>query len=480
MTGPWAKYQPQPYTEDDGPWSKFKAAPVLAPEKDQSRIAPEPMSAAETADDYANEIGGGLTQGAFNLAGAFGDAREFQKGVVDWGGQKLGFTPETTGTVNKVLQYANPLTAFAPTSEDLTPEVVANRPRSEDTGARIAGGAAELLPSMAVGPGRAIPKGAQILATAGATELAGPYGGLAAALLTGGKGKAPSKGPTTAALKAKTDSLYAASRADQTQIPSETFTGIVDRVGDRAVQSNIDQDLSPGAFTALKKTVAREGQPMTPDDIDQARQVLKMGGGSLNANDRRITREMVKAFDEGVDDAAVGNFKEARAANKAFKRSEMVDELNAGIDLRASQFTQSGKENAIRTEFRQLARNKNKMRQFDAETQAAIRKVAEGGSIENALRWLGKFAPTSVVSAIPSLMTAGGGLSLLGPAGLAAGAGLAGAGIAGRLAASGLTSRNKKVAEALIKGHANPRKAPGRHDALARALIGGGAAYPRD
>ena len=46
---------------------------------------------------------------------------------------------------------------------------------------------------------------------------------------------------------------------------------------------------------------------------------------------------------------------------------------------RAAQFSGSGFENALRTEFRNLAQNPKRLRGFSAEEQAAIRRVARGG-----------------------------------------------------------------------------------------------------
>jgi hypothetical protein len=82
--------------------------------------------------------------------------------------------------------------------------------------------------------------------------------------------------------------------------------------------------------------------------------------------------------------------------------------------IRAGQFSGSGFENALRTEFRGLALNQKRIRGFTRAERAAIEKVASGGPIANALRFVGKFAPRGVIS---TAIAAGGGAVIGGPLG---------------------------------------------------------------
>ena len=96
------------------------------------------------------------------------------------------------------------------------------------------------------------------------------------------------------------------------------------------------------------------------------------------------------------------------------RKGEMLEGLVDRAGIRAGQFSGSGFENAIRTEFRGLALNPKRMRGFTQAEIAAIRRVAEGGPIANALRFVGKFAPRGVIS---TAITAGGGAAIGGPLG---------------------------------------------------------------
>jgi len=149
-----------------------------------------------------------------------------------------------------------------------------------------------------------------------------------------------------------------------------------------------------------------------------------------------------KAIVSGDSAKAIASLKKARELNRKYRRSEMVDSMWEAAGLRAGQFSVSGRENAIRTEFRQLglrlARNKNLRRLFTKEERDAIGKVANPGNLENNLRNLGKLAPKG------TLPIFGGGMAVAsdpGGLGLVAG-GLFGLGSLSHLAASGLTNLN--------------------------------------
>lgn len=86
-----------------------------------------------------------------------------------------------------------------------------------------------------------------------------------------------------------------------------------------------------------------------------------------------------------------------------------------------------------------------RMRTFTAEEQAAIKRVAQGGKLENVLPMFGKFAPTDSVSAA---MSGGAGFVAGGPAGATA---PPLTGVLSRRAAANLIMRNATAAQALMR-----------------------------
>ena len=153
-------------------------------------------------------------------------------------------------------------------------------------------------------------------------------------------------------------------------------------------------------------------------------------------------------------------------ARKLWSQASKADTIETLIDrakLSAPNFSGSGMENAIRTEFRALAKNEKKMRLFTDDEQDAIRKVAMGGPVENAMRMIGKFAPTGVVS---SGLSSGAGYMLGGPVGAAA---VPAAGFGARQLATMLTMRNAQKASELMRGTQPSAMAP-QPGAIAKAL----------
>lgn len=99
--------------------------------------------------------------------------------------------------------------------------------------------------------------------------------------------------------------------------------------------------------------------------------------------------------------------------------------------------------------------NKKRLRGFTKEEQAAIKKVAMGGKVDNAMRQLGKLAPTGVIS---GAISGSAGYAVGGPVGAVA---LPAAGAWARRVATNRTMRNVDDAKNLVLGNQpTPKDAP--------------------
>jgi hypothetical protein len=248
-------------------------------------------------------------------------------------------------------------------------------------------------------------------------------------------------------------------------VSENSLKGLKTRIVSMAKKEGIDKDLHPDASAALKRIVQSKGD-LTLTELETLRKVAKDAQGSIKPSDKRLAGKIVDELDDYIDnlgdaDVVAGDatkikaLKEARSLYSRAKKSEVIEELMQRAQDSASQFSGSGLENSIRTQFRSLAKNKKQMRMFTAEEQAAIRKVAQGGPIENAARFVGKFAPTGVVSGV---LSGGAGVAIGGPFGAA----LPLAGLGGRSLATRLTLRNVKAADELM------RRGPAGSNALAK------------
>lgn len=136
--------------------------------------------------------------------------------------------------------------------------------------------------------------------------------------------------------------------------------------------------------------------------------------------------EKIDEFEESLGDADIvsGNpaaataFKEARALNQRLAKARTIQKLFDDAELAVgANYTVAGMDTALRQQFRALAKNDKKLRGFTAAEKAAIRKVALGGPLQNALRTLGKFDPTS--GGMLPFLAGIGSFGAAGPGGLA-------------------------------------------------------------
>lgn len=279
--------------------------------------------------------------------------------------------------------------------------------------------------------------------------------------------------PTIAELSAKATSLYDRARQAGVQIAGDSWERAVGRMAHAASQGGINRNLHPKAMGVLRDMLKTRGAPLSLDDAEQWRRVLKGVGKSLDPDERRIGKILVEQFDRwqgslkaadvlaGEPEKAVGYLREARQIWQRVKKGELLGDMIANAELGKSKFTQAGVENALRAEFRRLAKNANKMRMFSKEERAAIIDVANGKPFRNAMQRLGKFAPKGVVS---TALGGGGGAmagSLLGLDPVTSGLATMGAGSVGHWAATkGTQAAAREAQEMMLRGFALPPPSP--------------------
>lgn len=261
--------------------------------------------------------------------------------------------------------------------------------------------------------------------------------------------------PSRDALRDAASKAYRRADESGAVITAESFTKAKEGIAATLRKEGVDPTLHPDATAALKRIMEEEG-PVSIQKLETLRKIAKDAEGSIKPADRRLAGEIVDAIDEfsesltakdmsaGTPEAAAA-LKEARNFYSRAKKAGELDELVRRAELSAPNFSASGMENALRTEFRALAKNERRMRLFTAEERAAIERVAKGGPVENVLRMLGKMAPTGVVS---GALSSGAGFLTGGPVGAVA---LPATGAAARYAATRMTLQNAARANELMR-----------------------------
>lgn len=306
----------------------------------------------------------------------------------------------------------------------------------------------------------------------------------------GGKG-APA--PTAEEIKNAAQQAYKRADSAGLVLKPQEFATIADDVTATVTQSGFHPRIHPKVNAALREL--QKGKAMKPSlgNIELLRRTLGSAAKSIEPDERRIASIAIERLDDLMENIqpnqvasgraadATGALKEARALWARNRKAETIQQMMERATNRASQFSGSGFENAMRTEFRQLAQNPKRMRSFSKEEQEAILKVVRGGKLDNALRWMGKFAPTGVVSTgLASGIGAGAGSSM-GPIGAGIGAVVLPAlGAMARSGATKATGANINAVDDLIrrgyKAGPTPRQL-GIEEAIRRLLqVQGGPA----
>lgn len=195
-------------------------------------------------------------------------------------------------------------------------------------------------------------------------------------------------------------------------------------------------------------------QPMNPTQMQTVREVLGDLPSTASNKERRLANMMLEEFDAWADPLAP-QLPEARNIASRYLNAEKVQRAHDLAEARASQLSQSGMENALRTEFRGLDRDivKGKDRASSQALQDAIMAVSRGTPASNFARGAGKLAPTGPLSiglgtvAPATLATAMGGPV----AGVATGAVTGGIGMVGRKVAENMAERNATLADLIAR-----------------------------
>lgn len=298
---------------------------------------------------------------------------------------------------------------------------------------------------------------------------------------------------TTEEFKTAARSFYQQADDAGVVVKPESFKALSDDIFLTTARAGIDKTLTPNSTAAVARIqeLAQPGTgPISFQTLDLMRQIASDAKAGAKASDRRVATIITDKIDDyiarlGSKDVVAGDAKvaadaivQARDLWSRAAKLETVETLIQRAADSAKTFSGSGFENALRTEFKNLAKNARAMRTFTEAEQKAIRQVARGTVSANTARNIGKLAPTGVVSG-----ALGGGIgAAVGTAigvGPVAGAVAAGSiGFAGRRLATILTQRSIRNLEDVIRRGESPlaTSALGRGTALLGQL--GGATAP--
>jgi len=232
--------------------------------------------------------------------------------------------------------------------------------------------------------------------------------------------------PSAEQLAQTSKNLFTSAKESGVELNAKDFATNMAGIGKELRNEGYDPRLYPKIAVALDE-MTQAGIPKDFNELSTLRKFIQGAQKSSEPDERRLATILKDDFDTYVsnipESSVVGGskeglkqWKEARDTYAKLSKSEVFTDMLENAQLDKSKFSMSGIENSLAQQLRQLSKNDKKMRLFTQEEQEAIKKAAKGGVGQNALRFVGKFAPTSAVSSIPALLAT----SVSGPIGLAA------------------------------------------------------------
>lgn len=274
--------------------------------------------------------------------------------------------------------------------------------------------------------------------------------------------------PTVPQLRDQASQLYRQAEArgvtaspQMTQDLADNLRGVLTREGNISPTGRISE-VYPRARQAMQTADDYAGQPMNPTQMQTVRRGMADGLNSPEREERRLARMLTDEFDAWANPQAP-ELAQARQTASRYLAAEELGRLRNLAEARMSQFSGSGLENSMRTEYRGMDRSVIKGNsRFNADVEDAIERVSRGTPAANAFRDLGRLAPTGVVSsALGGGMGATVGGAIGGPAGaLIGGTAVPAIGAASRKIAERMTLRAADLAELTARNGGAVPQAP--------------------
>lgn len=261
--------------------------------------------------------------------------------------------------------------------------------------------------------------------------IGGAVGGIKKARDTRAMDKWLEKAPSVDEVKAAGSRAYEAADQIGLQVKQAPFDTFVKQLETALQKEGIDKTLTPKSTAALGRVQEIVGQQPTLQDLDTLRKIAGAAAGSIETADKRIGVIIQKNIDDFVEklnpnDVISGDAKKAMQAltdargNWAAKsRAETLNKAEYRADLNANSAGSGGNiDNTTRQALKSIALDPKRTRGWNDVEKAALDSTIRGTPLQNALRLVGKAAPTGIVSGGIGIQSgAGAGAVLGGPVG---------------------------------------------------------------
>ena len=246
--------------------------------------------------------------------------------------------------------------------------------------------------------------------------------------------------PATEALREQGGRLLEQARRSGARLEEDDVMRLLSILEKKANLEGLDKQLHPATRAALNYANDRlieSGGDMR--SLMLARRNLGTAATpakDIKADDLRIAQQLMNIFD---------GFVEARLSDpkiSGMKRAELIENIITKAELSAS-----GIEKGLQSGFRSLLNNKTKLRGFNDEDKALMKRIVQGGPVKKLVGFIGKFSFAG--SRLGGALATGVGAFAAGPVGAVAAPIVA---QGARSAAGAATSAQAELARALAAG----------------------------
>jgi hypothetical protein len=341
-------------------------------------------------------------------------------------------------------------------------------PKPEGTGEQVANIGAQMM------SGAGAMAGVAKVGEMAGTKLLAPLGESVIAKAINSVGSKP-KIPSTPEIKAASQAAYKASEEAGLIIKPTRMQQLSEAVKTKLADYAFDPEDQPMIARALARLDKAGAENITLKGVDAIRKKLVNVMQDGNNTERMMARKILGYIDDSMtsltpDDVVQGNtdeavkvLTEARSLWKVQAKSQLIDDLVVQAQDQAARTNSGGNlQNILRQKLGTILSKPKLARMFSKEEIDAIRQIVRGTASQNALRTVGRLAPSSNAQLGPILTQMG----LMGGAGYT-GAGLTGAAVGVGVPAVGAIA--KAGGTALTKGAINRLSTQVRSSAIPRA-----------
>lgn len=203
--------------------------------------------------------------------------------------------------------------------------------------------------------------------------------------------------PTQQDLRVIGNELFNKAERSGVSVKGEHFGAFSNGLQSKLREAGFSTRLHPKVSGALEEFKAAASGDLGVKDLQIMRRIAGSAAGSIEPDERRLGSIMIDEIDDYVSRLGSGALRSgdvgtvssdlanARNVWGRMRRLEIVDDIFENAQNQASGF-----ENGLRIGFRQLLKNKKKMRGFSPEERKAMEAVVQGTATSNTLKRLGK------------------------------------------------------------------------------------------